>query len=210
MLKMRSLLPLLLSLVLAASLTGCSSSSEDASSKKTAASKSAKAISETAKTTQSKPSGNAPGGAGSAIPAMKDAAGPGAASGTRIIGQIASVNDRTVTLALLKMPSPPTDGSKLSAPPSGGTPPSGNQPGSTTPQLSGEKKTVTIPASVKVLSGGWDDSTEVSLSDLKTGQMMEIRLNSSTGTVEEVRVMEQGQGGPPARGTPPGDTSANK
>lgn len=207
MLKKRSLLPLLLSLLMAVSLVGCSSSSKETSSKKTATTKIEKNVSDQAKTTGASQSKTGPGalGSGSAAPVMKNGAGPGTADGTRIMGQIVSVKDRTVTLALFKMPSAPAapsgNSTSPSAPPAGGT-----------PRLSGEKKTITIPAAVKIYSGGRDSSTEVSISNLKAGQMMEARLNSSTNAVEAVRVMEEGQGGPPARGNAPGQngsTSAN-
>jgi len=212
-LNKKALLPLLLSLLLVVSLVGCSSSSQETSSKKAATTKIDKTVSDKAKTNGAGQTKTAPG----AAPAMKNGAGTGAADGTRIIGQIVSVKGRTVTLALFNMPSAPESSSgnstSPSAPPAGGTPPSGgNQAGGQGPQLSGEKKTIAIPAAVKIYSGGRDSSSEVSISDLKVGQMMQVLLNSSTSAIESVRVMEEGQGGPPARGNGPGQsnsTSAN-
>jgi len=211
LLKKRSLLPLLLSLLLAVSLVGCSSSAQDSSSQKSTLAKTEKTAADKAKTTgaeQAKNTANEPGSNGAA-PALKNGAGPSAVAGTRIMGQIVSVKERTVTLALFDMPSAPGAPSGTttspSAPASGATPPAGgNQAGGPGMQLSGEKKTVTIPATVKIYSGRRDSTNEVSISSLKAGQMMEVRLNSSTGAVEEVRVMEAGQGGPPPEGNNPG------
>jgi len=213
-LKRKSLMPLILGLLLAVSLVGCSSSTQETSSKNTASTKSKKAVTEKAKT-QSGQSKNAPAQPGNDATTMNKGTRPEQADGTRIIGQIVSVSNRSVTLALFDMPTPGDNGGKPSAPPSGNTPSSGNnptlgnQPGGQTSQLSGEKKTITIPTSVKILSGGRESSTEVKISDLKAGQMLMVRVNSSSGAVEEVRVMEQGggMGGPPPGGGAPGQNS---
>lgn len=211
MLKKKTILHILLILLLALSLAGCGSSKDTA--KKTTT-KDEKAVSGQAKTEQADKATTAPGapGAGGNASTAKNGAQPGKADGTRIMGKIVSVKDRTVTLALYEMP----EGSRTqpSVPPSGGTPPSGNQaggtqPGGQTPQLSGEKKTITIPTTVKIMSGGMDSFKEVSISNLKAGLMMEVRLNSTTNAVEEVRVMEEDQGGPPARGGAPGQAPSS-
>lgn len=209
--KKKALWPLLLSLLLAISLVGCSSSAQDSASQKSSTAQTEKTAAAKAKTTGAEQAKNTASKAGSngAAPALKNGAGPGAVAGTRIMGQIISVKERTVTLALFDMPSAPgaPSGSttKPSDPASGATPPAGgNQAGGPSPQLSGEKKTITIPAAVKIYSGRRDSTSEVSISSLQAGQMMEVRLNSSTGAVEEVRVMEAGQGGPPPGGNDPG------
>lgn len=208
MLKKRPVLPMLLTLLLVLSLVGCGSSTDTA--KQTTA-KDEKTVSEKAKSDQAdKVSTTAAAPEAQGTAPSKNGAQPGQADGTRLMGKIVSVKDRTVTLALYDMPS---GGNHPSAPPSGGTPPTGgqaggNQPAGQTPTLSGENKAVTIPSTVKIMSGGRNDAKEISISDLKAGLMMEVRLNSSTNAVEEVRVMEA-QGGPPARGDAPGPTSAN-
>lgn len=213
MLKKQSLMPMILILLLAISLVGCSSSSKSTSDK-TDKSEKAAAVSAKSQTESSQVSSKDSVQAST----TRNGAQSGRTAGTRVMGQIVSIKDRTVTIALFDMPSPPDNGLKPSAPhsandqdaTSGATPPAGNQPGGQTPQLSGEKKTIIIPANVKILSGGVDNSTVVSLSTLKAGQMMEVKLNSSTGVVEAVRVMEAGQRGAPPQGSAPSSPSANQ
>lgn len=211
--KKGSLIPLILCLLLSVSLVGCSSSSKDTSNK---TSKSNKAVSASSKTESAQASNKASVQA----PSAKKEIQSGQAASIRVIGQIVSIKDRTITLALLEIPSPPDNGVKPSAPrsgnyqgsppTSGATPPAGNQPGGQTPQLSGEKKTITIPASLKIVSGAGGNPTEVNISTLKAGQLMEVKLNSSTGAVEAVQVMEAGQGRAPARDTAPKNSSSNQ
>lgn len=198
MLKERSLLLLLLSLALAVCLVGCSSSYKATADKTTTTKQSEKITTENTKTDLSQQSDK--GADNESATVMKNETQPGQRAGSRLMGQITSVKDRSVTLALFDMPSPPADGN----------PPAGDKPGRQTPELSGEKKTITIPASVKILSGGRNSSSEVSISDLKAGQMMEVRLNASTGAVESVRIMEAGQGAPPARDTAPNSSTADQ
>ncbi|WP_054693422.1 hypothetical protein [Syntrophomonas palmitatica] len=140
-------------------------------------------------------------------------------NGSRLMGKVLSINDSTLTLAVAQRPQrgeaaslpgsvnqkPPQDQGKNSTLDPG-------QPGS--PQVTSETKSISIPSTAKILSGFRDSTKEIALSDIKTGDMVEITF-SSTGDnkVEQVRVMTmpsggQGQGGP--GGPPPGPGTDKK
>lgn len=130
-----------------------------------------------------------------------------AKSATGVFGQVTSINGSTVVVALAQMPQRQDGGQ-----PGGGQPPAG-QPGGTqqgggqppeqgstppadgqkaaSPQLTGESKTITIPSTARIVSGGRDNSTQLSISDIKAGDMIEIRYSSTDSTlVEQVNIMK--------------------
>ncbi|HWP97768.1 MAG TPA: hypothetical protein VN426_13065 [Syntrophomonadaceae bacterium] len=105
-----------------------------------------------------------------------------------LFGQVKSVTGSTITLALAKMPQ------------QGNTPPQ-NPPAAqgqstnqaapknmSSPELTGETKTITIPDGVKITTGNKDNSKEVSVSNIKAGDMMEVTLKD--GAVSQVRLMQ--------------------
>lgn len=143
--------------------------------------------------------------------AAQPAAGQNAAtandakSTTGVFGKISSINGSTLVVALAQMPQgggQPGGGQAPAGQP-GGAQQGGGQPpaqGSTPPadgqkpasvQLTGESKTVTIPSTAKIVSGGKDNSTQLSISDIKVGDMIEIRYTSSDATlIEQVSILK--------------------
>lgn len=111
-----------------------------------------------------------------------------------LLGQVKSVKGNDVTIAVAEMPSreggappqnPPADQSNK------------NEQGQRempSPSLTGENKTITIPAGVKILSGGRENNKEITISDLKEGDMIEVYYQDNDKTVvESVRVMQSPQ-----------------
>lgn len=107
-----------------------------------------------------------------------------------LFGQVKSVKGNDVTVAVAQMPQ-----REKSAPPQ--EPPAGQAdnvkqgpPEMSAPSLTGENKTITIPADIKIISGRRDDTKEISVGDLKEGDMIEVYYKDGEDTVESVRVMQ--------------------
>lgn len=124
-----------------------------------------------------------------------------------IMGQVKSISGNSITLALVKMPdkaaAPAGNSSDKAGPPAAGNPPADQgqnkqqaaPPNAGSIQLTGETKTITVPSGIKIMSGNKDNEKEVSISEIKVGDMLQVQLNGDT--VEQVRVMPAGQSNNP-------------
>ncbi|MEQ8174224.1 MAG: hypothetical protein ABRQ26_04060 [Syntrophomonadaceae bacterium] len=114
-----------------------------------------------------------------------------------VIAKVTSINGSTVVLALAQMPQggsqpggqppagqPGSGQAPAKEPSQGGAPPADSQKQPSV-QLTGESKTITIPSSAKIVGGGKDASTQLSISDIKVGDMIEIKYSTTDSTVIE-------------------------
>jgi hypothetical protein len=121
-----------------------------------------------------------------------------------VFGQVTSIDGSTVVVALAQTPQgggqPPArpadngqqDGGQAPAnPPSPEGAPPADGPKQPSVQLTGESQTITIPSTAKIVSGGRDGSTQLSINDIKVGDMIEIKYSSTDSTlIEQVNIMK--------------------
>jgi len=197
--KKRKIACLLLCLLMLVMATGCAST---------------KTTTSQPKDTSANTSQNSPGSNGSVAGNQSEKKSPD------IFGKVKSINGNEVTISLAQMPqrNEPASGSGKSGttPPdntaSGNTAPtapSGTPPGNDTGkapkqggmpdlQLTGETKTITLPADIKIVAGGGGNAgqndKEIKLTDVKVDDIMQIYYKAGeTGeirTVESIRVMQ--------------------
>jgi hypothetical protein len=187
--KKKTIIGLFLCMSLLATVVGCSKSSTNDTTEKTILQTTAQPNS------NSQTSGNA-----NQTPTDKNANDPNSGKGiANLMGQVKSISDGKITLAVAQMPQKDTSTTPKDANPPQN--PSAGQANNTepgqkkmvSPTLTGETKTITIPTSVKIMTGK-DNAQEIAIKSLKEGDMLEVWFKDGkieNGTVESVRAMQQ-------------------
>ncbi len=206
--KKRSFISLILCLLLLLSLAGCNSSNTETASNK-----------DDVQTSQNKDdgknngNGNAQDTAKAETPdgtqAKSDASDKSGnqIKSSNLFGQVQNINENKITLAVAQkpqrkvgdpqgenpQPQPPAQGQQDSQtqPPAQGEKPAGPPSGtSASPELTGETKTITVPDSAKIVTGGRGESQEITIDKIKTGDMIEVFFKDKSDEIELVRVMQ--------------------
>ncbi|MDD3270293.1 MAG: hypothetical protein PHX14_13325 [Syntrophomonadaceae bacterium] len=203
-----NLLSLVLCLILLLSLAGCNSSSSETNATKNANPVTGQADNKNSENANDAAKPNTPDGSmvnsGDETPADK-AGTNGQMKRADLFGQVQSISGSKITLALAQkqqrseqasQSQPPAQGdASQTQPPAQGEKPAGPHPGAAaTPELTGETKTITVPDSAKIESGGRGSSQEIAIDKIKAGDMIEVFFNDAKADeIERVRVMQAPQ-----------------
>lgn len=192
-----NLLSLVLCLILLLSLAGCNSSSTETNATKNANPATGQADNKNSENANDAAKPNTPNGSkvnsGDKTPADK-AGTNGPMESADLFGQVQSISGSKITLALAQKQQR-SEQALQSQPPAQGEKPADPHPGAAaTPELTGDTKTITVPDSAKIESGGRGSSQEIAIDKIKAGDMIEVFFNDAkVDEIERVRVLQAPQ-----------------
>ncbi|MEN6326049.1 MAG: hypothetical protein ABFD18_07585 [Syntrophomonas sp.] len=211
--KKRNLISLILCLLLLLSLAGCNSSNTETAANKNDVQTSQNKANDknngdenNQDTAKAKTPGGTQAKSGASDKKNVNEAGNQMKS-SNLFGQVQNIDDNKITLAVAQkqqrkadapqgenpQAQPPVQDQQDSKtqPPAQGEKPAGPPPGTgASPELTGETKTITVPDSAKIVTGGRGESQEITIDKIKTGDMLEVFFKDKSSEIEMVRVMQ--------------------